>query len=53
MRLDLPAVGEQTIAVLKKANAAGLVLEEKRALLLKPDAIVRSADAAGLFIEVW
>lgn len=52
-RLDLPAIGVRTIVVLREVRAAGLVLEERRALLLHPDAVVRDADAGGLFIEVW
>jgi DUF1009 family protein len=53
LRLDLPAVGEGTITALRSARAAGIVLEERRALLLKPDAIVHAANTAGVFIEVW
>lgn len=52
-RLDLPAVGEKTIEVLREVKAVGLVLEEGRALLLRPDDIVRAADSEGLCIEVW
>lgn len=53
MRLDLPAIGTRTIAAMREAMAAGLVLEERKALLLHPDAVVREADAGGIFIEVW
>lgn len=52
-RLDLPAIGVRTVAALRDAQAAGVVLEERRALLLHPDSVVHAADAAKLFIDVW
>lgn len=52
-RLDLPAIGVGTITALRESRAAGLLLEERRALLLHPDSVIRDADATGLFIEVW
>ena len=50
MRFDVPVVGLKTIAVMKKAAATRLALDAGRCLLLDGDAIIGSADAAGIAI---
>jgi DUF1009 family protein len=50
MRFDVPVIGLRTIAVMKKAAATCLALDAGRCLLLDGDAILRSADAAGISI---
>jgi UDP-2,3-diacylglucosamine hydrolase len=48
MRFDVPVIGLKTIAVMKKAAATCLALDAGRCLLLDGDAILGSADAAGI-----
>jgi DUF1009 family protein len=50
MRFDVPVIGLKTIAVMKKAAATCLALDAGRCLLLDGDAIIGSADAAGIAI---
>jgi DUF1009 family protein len=50
MRFDVPVIGLKTIAVMKKAAATCLALDAGRCLLLDGDAILGSADAAGIAI---
>jgi hypothetical protein len=50
MRFDVPVIGLRTIAVMKKAAATCLALDAGRCLLLDGDAILGSADAAGIAI---
>jgi DUF1009 family protein len=53
VRLDLPAIGEETIKTMSRCKASGIVLEDSRALLLHPDRVVGSANRSNLFIDVW
>jgi DUF1009 family protein len=48
LRFDVPVIGLKTIAVMKKAAATCLALDAGRCLLLDGDAILGSADAAGI-----
>ncbi|MDA1044342.1 MAG: UDP-2,3-diacylglucosamine diphosphatase LpxI [Verrucomicrobia bacterium] len=48
MRFDIPIVGDRTIRILKKCNAAALAIEAGRSILLDREYIVRLADEAGL-----
>jgi UDP-2,3-diacylglucosamine hydrolase len=50
MRFDVPVIGLKTIAVMKRAAATCLALDAGRCLLLDGDAILGSADAAGIAI---
>ena len=50
MRFDVPVIGLETIAVMKKAGATCLALDAGKCLLLDGGAIVTSANAAGITI---
>lgn len=49
-RIDLPTVGVETVHRCAAAGLAGLAVEAGGALVLDQDAMVRAADAAGMFI---
>lgn len=49
-RVDLPVVGGRTIEGAAAAGLAGIAVEAGAALLVRRDAIIAAADAAGLFV---
>jgi UDP-2,3-diacylglucosamine hydrolase len=49
-RFDLPAIGLDTIATMRKAKAAVLAVETGQALLFDGEAVVREADRSGIVI---
>ena len=49
-RIDLPAIGPETVRAATAAKLGGIVIEEKGALLVDRDEMVALADAADLFI---
>lgn len=50
MRVDLPAIGLQTIEQLKKYGIKGIAVEAGGILLIEREAVVKLADEAGIFI---
>ena len=50
LRLDMPAVGPQTIEGAAKAQLRGLALAAGRVLIVERELCARAADAAGLFV---
>jgi UDP-2,3-diacylglucosamine hydrolase len=50
LRLDMPAIGPQTIEGAANAELRGVALAAARVLVVERDACVRAADAAGLFL---
>jgi DUF1009 family protein len=50
MRFDVPVVGLATIQAMRVAGAAALSVDAGRTLMIDGDAIVRSADEAGICI---
>ncbi len=50
MRFDVPVIGLHTIETMKKAGASCLALDAERCLILDGDAVIRSADEAGIAI---
>ncbi|WP_128912822.1 LpxI family protein [Granulicella sibirica] len=50
MRFDVPVIGVATIEAMKKAGATCLCVEAGRTLLFDPEAVVRTADGAGIAI---
>jgi DUF1009 family protein len=50
LRLDMPAVGPQTIEAAAKAQLRGVALAAGRVLVLERERCARVADAAGLFL---
>ncbi len=50
LRVDLPAIGLQTIEQLKKYGIGGIAVEAGGILLIEREAVIRLADEAGLFI---
>lgn len=49
-RLDMPAIGMDTIAQAKAAGLAGIAIEAGGALVLNAREFVEAADAAGIFV---
>ena len=52
-RLDLPAVGPQTIAAARRAQLAGLALAAGEVLIADRAAFLKAAESAGLFVYGW
>ena len=50
-RFDLPTVGPRTVAGGAKAGLAGIAIAAGYALVVEPQAMIETADQAGLFIE--
>jgi DUF1009 family protein len=53
VRLDLPAVGPQTIAAAKRAQLIGLAVAAGEVLIADRAAFLKEAAAAGLFVYGW
>ncbi len=49
-RLDLPSVGPATIEAASAAGLRGIAVEAGGALVVDRDAVIRAADASGLFV---
>jgi hypothetical protein len=52
LRFDVPAVGSDTIEVMKRANARVLVLEAGKTVIFDRDKMIDIADSAGISILV-
>ena len=50
MRVDLPAIGLQTIELLKKNGIKGIAVEAGGILLIERDVVIETADREGIFI---
>jgi DUF1009 family protein len=50
MRFDVPVVGVKTVEVMRKAGASCLALDAGKCLLIDGDAVIVSADEAGMAI---
>jgi DUF1009 family protein len=53
VRLDLPAIGTQTITIAAEAGIQAIVVSAGKTLLLERDALVAAADAAGIALLGW
>ena len=49
-RIDLPTVGPATVRIAAAAGLRGIAVEAGGALVVDRDAVVRAADASGLFV---
>lgn len=49
-RMDLPAIGPDTVAAAARAGLAGIAVRAGRVLVLDRSACIGAADAAGLFL---
>ncbi len=49
-RIDLPTVGPATVEIAAAAGLRGIAVEAGGALVIDRDAVVRAADASGLFV---
>lgn len=49
-RADLPTVGRETVARAAAAGLRGIAIEAGGSMLIDRDAVLRAADAAGLFV---
>jgi len=50
LRVDLPAIGLQTIEQLKKYGIKGIAVEAGGILLIEREAVIKKADESGIFI---
>ena len=50
LRLDLPALGPQTILGLMEAGLAGLAVAAGHSVVAEPQAMIEAADSAGIFV---
>ena len=50
LRVDMPAIGPDTILQASRAGLAGIVVEAGHALLIDREEIIRQANAHGLFV---
>jgi hypothetical protein len=50
MRVDLPAIGLQTIDLFIKYGIGGIAVEAGGILLIEKDAVIKKADENGIFI---
>jgi UDP-2,3-diacylglucosamine hydrolase len=53
MRFDVPVVGTKTIEVMSRANATALAIDAGRTLVFDREAVVRTADEAGISIQAF
>ena len=51
LRLDMPAIGPDTVAAAAKAGLRGIALAAGRVLLVGRDEAARAADTAGIFVQ--
>jgi DUF1009 family protein len=49
-RIDRPTIGPRTVRLVAEAGLQGIAVEAGSTLLLGRDAVIRAADAAGVFI---
>jgi lipid-A-disaccharide synthase len=49
-RIDLPAIGPETVRLAARAGLRGIVVEAGGALVVEPDELARAADESGLFV---
>lgn len=50
MRFDIPAIGRQTISVLRRARVSALAFQARRTVLLERDEAIAAADRLGMAI---
>lgn len=50
LRFDLPTVGPRTVEGVAKAELAGIAIAAGNAIVVEPQAMIETADAAGLFV---
>jgi DUF1009 family protein len=53
LRFDVPAVGPDTIAVMREVQAAVLAVEARKTLMLDKTACVQAAEAANICIVAF
>lgn len=53
MRFDVPVIGLKTIEVMRRSNATALAIDAGRTLLFDRDALLRTADEAGIAIQAF
>lgn len=51
MRVDLPAIGPETVANVNRAGLRGIAVEAGQSLIIDREKTIRAADEAGIFIR--
>ncbi|HET9904615.1 MAG TPA: UDP-2,3-diacylglucosamine diphosphatase LpxI [Xanthobacteraceae bacterium] len=49
-RFDLPAIGPQTVANVRRAGLAGIAVQAGEVVIAEPEIMIRNADAARIFV---
>jgi UDP-2,3-diacylglucosamine hydrolase len=50
LRFDLPTIGPRTVEGAVKAELAGIAVAAGNTIVAEPQAMIETADAAGLFV---
>ncbi|HOV03903.1 MAG TPA: UDP-2,3-diacylglucosamine diphosphatase LpxI [Kaistiaceae bacterium] len=50
LRVDMPAIGVRTVEAVAAADLAGIVVETGRVMIVDRPAVIKAADAAGIFV---
>ena len=53
MRYDVPAVGPETLQVMREGGASALILEAGRTFLIDREHLIQEADATGICVVGW
>ncbi len=53
MRYDVPAVGPETLQVMREGGVSALILEAERTFLIDRERLIREADATGIIVVGW
>ena len=53
MRYDVPAVGLETLQVMREGGVSALILEAERTFLIDRERLIREADAMGIVVVGW
>jgi DUF1009 family protein len=53
LRVDMPAIGVETVKQVAKAGLSGIAIEAGKTLLIDREAIIAEADKQNIFIEVF
>ncbi len=50
LRIDIPAIGLDTVKLVSNANLRGIVVNSKTCFVINKPAVIKAADKAGIFI---
>jgi DUF1009 family protein len=53
LRFDVPAIGPETVALMKEVGASVLAIEAGRTIILEREAVIAAANAASIRIHAF